>query len=121
VSIAPAETLPFLPVDWQADALCAERTTAETSLTILEAALTVDALPKPAKDREAMDRDELKMLLDSADDPVGVAMRLVGSGDADAHLVAVLTGSYGKELSPGPRHGSRHPQPTAADRGPQRR
>jgi WhiB family transcriptional regulator, redox-sensing transcriptional regulator len=29
VSIAPAETLPFLSVDWQADALCAELPEAE--------------------------------------------------------------------------------------------
>jgi hypothetical protein len=65
----------------------------------LEARLLTEATPQPDAKREALDREELRVLLDGSDDPVKIFMQLVQSTSADdRRLTAVLCSSFGRTL-----------------------
>lgn len=69
---------------------------AEVAVVLLEASLVAAAVPTPTLPpaEQALRRDELRMMLDAADDPVE-AMGVIAEG-ADRELAAIVAGSWGK-------------------------
>jgi len=65
----------------------------EATLQVLKAELSTAALPRLDKSREMAARDELRMILDGAPDPVGAMAELAGGDD---ELAAVAVSSYGE-------------------------